>query len=54
LSFAVKLSKTPANIRLAPALLGEHTTEILNNLGYKDEEIMQLDKEGVIEIYKGK
>ena len=54
LAFPVKLSKTPANIQLAPALLGEHTTEILNNLGYKDEEITQLEKEGVIETYKGK
>jgi len=54
LAFPVKLSKTPANIRLAPALLGEHTAEILNKLGYKDEEIVKLEKEEVIEIYKGK
>lgn len=52
LAFPVKLSKTPANIRLAPALLGEHTVEILNKLGYQDNKIMQLEKEGVIEIYK--
>jgi len=54
LAFPVKLSKTPANIRLAPAFLGEHTAEILNKLGYQDEEIVQLEKEGIIEAYKGK
>jgi len=53
IAFPVKLSKTPANIRLAPALLGEHTAEILNKLGYKDEEIVQLENEGVIETYRG-
>ena len=53
IAFPVKLSKTPANIRLAPALLGEHTAEILNKLGYKDEEIAQLENEGVIETYRG-
>lgn len=52
-AFPVKLSKTPANIRLAPALLGEHTVEILNKLGYQDNKIMQLEKEGAIEIYRG-
>jgi len=53
LAFPVKLSKTPASIRLAPAFLGEHTTEILNKLGYQSEEIVQLEKEGVVETYKG-
>lgn len=53
IAFPVKLSETPANIRLAPALLGEHTVEILNKLGYRDDEIMQLEKEGVIETYRG-
>lgn len=53
LAFPVKLSKTPANIRLAPPLLGEHTIEILNKLGYQDNKIMQLEKEGVIETYRG-
>ena len=53
LAFPVKLSSTPANIRLAPPLLGEHTIEILNELGYRNEEIVQLENEKVIEIYQG-
>ena len=53
LAFPVKLSNTPANIRLAPPLLGEHTIEILNELGYRNEEIVQLENEKVIEIYQG-
>lgn len=52
IAFPVKLSKNPTNIRLAPPLLGEHTVEILKDLGCKEEEIIRFQKEGVIEIRK--
>ena len=52
IAFPVKLSKTPANIRLAPPLLGEHTLEILKDLGYPEDEIVQLENEGAIGVYE--
>ena len=37
-----KLSQTPASIRSAPPLLGEHSAEILAELGYSDEDAGRL------------
>jgi formyl-CoA transferase len=45
---AVKYSATPAVIRRAAPLLGEHTTEVLNEHGYTRGEINVLSREGVI------
>jgi crotonobetainyl-CoA:carnitine CoA-transferase CaiB-like acyl-CoA transferase len=43
-----KLSKTPGKVTTTP-MLGEHTVEIMKNkLGYGDEEIEKLRREGVI------
>ena len=45
----VKLSLTPASIRLPPPLLGEHTEEILRTwLGMEPREIAELREEGAI------
>lgn len=43
----IEFSETPADIRLAPPLLGEHTEEILGQLGYDREKIGQLKQQGV-------
>ena len=44
----VRLSETPGGIRLAPPLVGEHTTEILGELGYSAEHVSELRQSGVV------
>ncbi len=39
---AVKLTGTPASVRMPPPLLGEHTDQILGEIGYSDEQIAEL------------
>jgi formyl-CoA transferase len=48
LGYPVALSDTPLGPPTAPALLGEHTEEILTEAGYTSEEISALRKEGVL------
>jgi len=48
INFPGKFSGTPAQIRLAPPLLGQHTEEILKERGITDEEIIGLAKEKVV------
>ena len=46
----LKLSETPPLNVMAPPRLGQHTQEILVELGYEDVEIIVLEKKGVILI----
>ncbi|MCX5910004.1 MAG: CoA transferase [Deltaproteobacteria bacterium] len=44
----LKLSATPPDIRLAPAHFGEHTEEILQEIGFSKEEIEKLKRDEVV------
>jgi crotonobetainyl-CoA:carnitine CoA-transferase CaiB-like acyl-CoA transferase len=43
-----KLSRTPARVRTAPPTLGQHTDEVLQSLGYSQDEIAALKTEEVV------
>ena len=43
-----ELSETPASIRLAPPTLGQHTDEVLRELGRSDDDIRTLHESGVV------
>jgi crotonobetainyl-CoA:carnitine CoA-transferase CaiB-like acyl-CoA transferase len=45
---AVRLSATPGGIRTRAAALGEHTEEVLREIGYKDPEITKLREAEVV------
>jgi len=44
----VRLSRTPASLAAATPALGEHTDEVLRELGYDDGEIAALRAERVV------
>ena len=44
----MKFSETPGAITLAPPGYGEHTNEVLQALGYGEEEIKKMGEQGII------
>jgi crotonobetainyl-CoA:carnitine CoA-transferase CaiB-like acyl-CoA transferase len=48
LGFPVKMSDTPARIHRPSPQLGQHTEEILSDLGFSNEKIKELKEKGVI------
>jgi crotonobetainyl-CoA:carnitine CoA-transferase CaiB-like acyl-CoA transferase len=48
IGFPIKLSQTPAQVRMPPPLMGQHTEEVLSELGYSTQQIETMRKEGVI------
>lgn len=45
---AIRMSDTPGTTRLPPPRLGQHTDEVLGELGYSGGEIAALKNEGVL------
>jgi crotonobetainyl-CoA:carnitine CoA-transferase CaiB-like acyl-CoA transferase len=45
---AIKFSETPGKIRMVAPLPGEHTIQILKDLGYDEVKIKELKEKGVI------
>jgi formyl-CoA transferase len=48
LGIPVKLSGTPGAVRRPPPTLGQHTREVLAELGYVDDEVDELIAEGIL------
>ena len=47
-SSPMKLTETPATLRMAPPLLGQHNVQILGELGYTADQVEKLQEKGVI------
>jgi crotonobetainyl-CoA:carnitine CoA-transferase CaiB-like acyl-CoA transferase len=47
-AFPIRLSETPAIIHSPPPALGEHTEEVLSEMGYSDADIEKFKEEGAI------
>ena len=53
IGIATKLSETPGVIHSPAPLLGQHTSEILNQLGYEKPEIEELKNNGTLKWLQG-
>ncbi|MFO8061266.1 MAG: CaiB/BaiF CoA-transferase family protein [Bacillota bacterium] len=53
LGIPVSFSRTPGDIRSAPPLLGEHTGQILEDLGYDRDRIRDLADRGIVTLPGG-
>ncbi|MGN1385307.1 MAG: CaiB/BaiF CoA transferase family protein [Bacillus sp. (in: firmicutes)] len=54
IGFPIKFSHTPGEIYMHSPLLGEHTEELLMEIGYSKESVLLLEKSGVIGQLKNK
>jgi crotonobetainyl-CoA:carnitine CoA-transferase CaiB-like acyl-CoA transferase len=48
LGVPIKLSDTPGTVRSAPPTLGQHTNEVLGELGLSSKAIAELRQKGVV------
>lgn len=44
----VKFSRTPGEVKLGAPVLGQHTREILAEIGFSAEEVAQMERDGVV------
>ena len=49
----VKFSATPTELRRGAPLLGEHTAEVLHEVGYSDDDIAALVENGTVVVAAG-
>ncbi|KAM5374838.1 hypothetical protein ACJZ2D_006332 [Fusarium nematophilum] len=49
---AVKFSETEAAIRSEPPLLGQHTSEVLSEMGIAADEVESLEQQGVVSLWR--
>lgn len=50
----IKLTQTPGAVRRPPPLLGEHTAEVLSEVGYDPATVAALEASGIIKCWQGK